>query len=854
MATRLRKGIQNFLDARIPDSPFLLDIYSTDLETQVMCSTDGEPGEKSGTYEADGEVWGNKRWPYQAGSNPNYNDPDLTFNTDTRVERVGTTWWDFKAKRSVAVGIDIDSVEGHAAGTTAHDSEGIDSLIDRISKLDYVTIVRSTGGKGIHVYVFFDPNNQPVADNHHHHTLHARKVLKLISNDLDYDLTDKVDCVGSVFWIWAKSSPADHPGFSVVKEGNYLDTARLDGIVLDRATIKQGNNNFDAVELDAEHKRLLDAIGEQPYYFNVRADMNVVHAHTCAIRDAIAGGLEIRGSFETVSEGNDPNTANCYLVPLNGGVFRVFRFGNAQQEPAWEWNDKSNFCILNDAPSLQEVIFSNSTKKGNRVIASRSDVAEIARLTGNSCPDDLPDEVELDLSNIGSGRFAVIGKEPFKGAEKSGDKTYRWDVENQENLGSFTDRILRQCDSRLRYVTQGGCTRGWFHKLDSGDWLEYKHYNELAVLVKEYFGKFADKAHSIMMQNPWELVCEPFQAKELDGRRWNMLAPNFAVEPTVSGGDHPHFDMILDHVGQELDEPVQKSEWCRKGNILTGADYLRTWLACLIHHTDQPLPYLFMAGPQNSGKSIFPECCRYLFTGGVASANSALTTNFNAELRGCFLVYVEESDLSDRRHGAYQKIKEWVTGRSLTILEKYQTPVEVPNYLHFVQMANNTTHLPLEDGDTRIVAIDVPALQNPIPKAIMERALAQEAPRFLRTLLDTRIPEPIDRLRIPALTTRTKELMERKAMSPLMAFRKEKVFDVDGQKIKLEKFLDEYASYCTGNGRDPDPLFAVQQEIILRSDRFTTAVRNGTQWLVNVSFDEKAKPGKRITPNKDGRF
>jgi hypothetical protein len=217
MTTRVREGIQNFLNNRTADSPFLLGRYSTDLETQIMCDTKGEPGDTNGTYTDGEQVWGNKRWPHQAGTNPQYNDPQLLFSPADHVDKVGTTWWDFTNKRSIAVGIDIDSNDGHAETTTTNDEEGIASIIERLKALDYVTIVRSTGGKGIHVYVFFDPANLPEAANHHEHTIVARKCLKVISDDLKYDLAGHVDCVGSVFWIWADKSPADHPGLKMIK-------------------------------------------------------------------------------------------------------------------------------------------------------------------------------------------------------------------------------------------------------------------------------------------------------------------------------------------------------------------------------------------------------------------------------------------------------------------------------------------------------------------------------------------------------------------------------------------------------------------------------------------------------------
>lgn len=852
--TRTREAIQSFLDNRKADSPFLLDRYTVDLETQVMCDTDGDPGDNPGTFTDGKHTWGNKRWPYQAGTDPNYSDPPINFSPAAHVQRVGTTWWDYVNERSVAIGIDIDSVDGHAETTNTNQQQDIETIIQKLQGLDYVTVVRSTGGKGIHVYVFFDPANQPQARNHNEHTIVARKTLELISQDVNFPLKDHVDCVGSVFWIWAQKSPADHPGFSVIKEGTYLDSGRLAGVTLPQPSVRnRGNGDFETVELDADHTRIIEAIAAQPYYFHVREDMGLIHSHTCAIRDAIAGGLEICGTFETNSQGEDPNTANCFLAPQANGVFRVYRFGNGKQEPEWEFKDGKNWCILNDDLSLQELISIHSDKrKAGTYWLTAQGASELAEALGEPLAHPANGDVWVGETHE-DGSIDLYSKDATPGWVSDG-KNFKTTIHPKRKTGSLRQRLLAQADERLRFVTQDNKPLGWFHKLDDGSWLMHGSFSEVSCVADSMFKEFSKTARDIMVSNPWKIVCVPFTKEYPGERQWNRDAPSLAVEPATSGGDHPHFDMILEHVGGDLDAAVQASDWCRKGNIQTGADYLRCWIASLIQHTDQPLPYLFLAGPQNSGKSIFHECQRFLFNGGITSANNSLTSGFNGELEGCFLVYVEERDLADKRHNSYEKIKEWVTGRELNIRRLYQQQFTTTNYLHFVQMANNTTHLPMEDGDTRIVACDVPALTDPIPKALMEKALAEEAPRFLRTLLNTVVPPPCDRLRIPALRTATKELMERRAMSTVMAFAKEKMIDCPGSKIQFEKFYEAFSLYASESGVKPPQSFTVFQEVMLRSDRFTLGNRNDKHYLLNATFDPKAKPKKRILANSSGRF
>jgi len=858
---RTREAIWNFLTNREADSPFLIPLWSTSLETQVMTSREGVTDEDEPNLFYDPETnerWKDFRWPWKAGTNPRYTDPPITFSPAARVERVGTTWWDFENKRSIAIGIDIDFQGEKSSTTNTNTTDTLNDIVERLKTLDYVTIVRSTGGRGLHVYVFFE--NCPDARNHHDHTLVARKTLRLIGQDLDYPLENHVDCVGAVFWIWAASSPDGHPGFSLVKSGGKLDASRLASIELPTPSVRgRSAADFEVVEFEEEHKRILEAIQVEPFYFNIRHDLNLVHTHTRAIKQAIDHGLQVAGEFTTVSDGTDPNSANCFMAPQRGGSFRVVRFGQSQHEPDWEFVNERNFCYLNeDVPFQERLSAVSKERKAGRYIVDPDSITELCESLGEPLDSPVPDTADEVWAVLIDGGFQVSFKakldETPDGWTKKGNRGEYTRTVSVERRGDLKQRMLRRADEKIRFVVQDGNPRGWFHKSGPG-WLEHRSYTELSCVVQSLFSEFERLAHTTMMENPWELVTKPFHPEYPGGRQWNRGAPQLLVEPAESGGDHPHFDMILEHIGGDLNTTVQQNEWCRKAGINTGADYLRAWIACLIHHTDQPLPYLFLVGPQNSGKSIFHEMMKFLFTHGITSANSALTSNFNGELSGCFLVYVEERDLADKRHDAYSKIKEWVTGRDLLVQEKYQTPYTTPNYLHFVQMANSSTHLPLEDGDTRVVACDVPALQNPIPKAIMEKSLSDEAPRFLRTLLNTIIPAPIDRMRIPALKTTTKELMEQKARSPLMVFAGASLYKVDGHKIDLEEFYERFKGFCQATNDSAPPPFTVQQELMLRSDRFTIGMKGQRVYLLNVSFDQDARPkAKPLVPNSRGTF
>jgi phage/plasmid-associated DNA primase len=175
---------------------------------------------------------------------------------------------------------------------------------------------------------------------------------------------------------------------------------------------------------------------------------------------------------------------------------------------------------------------------------------------------------------------------------------------------------------------------------------------------------------------------------------------------------HPHWDKILRHCGQDLDAAIRSSEWATRANIKSGADYLLYWIACMLQDVFEPLPYLFFYGDQNSGKSIFHEAVSLLMTKGVAAADRALTNanDFNGELANAVLCYVEEKDISVAGAAAYNKIKDWVTSKMISIRKMRTDSYSQRNTTHWVQCANNREACPIFPGDTRITMVFVPDL------------------------------------------------------------------------------------------------------------------------------------------------
>ena len=338
----------------------------------------------------------------------------------------------------------------------------------------------------------------------------------------------------------------------------------------------------------------------------------------------------------------------------------------------------------------------------------------------------------------------------------------------------------------------------------------------------------------------WTLVDLPFKEEYPGGRQWNMDAAQLRYEPAILSDEecpsHSNWDKILNHIGQDLNAGLRDAPWAQKAGIKTGAQYLLAWVACMIRHPFSPLPYLFLFGPENSGKSIFHEAIALLMTKGCVPANRALTStsDFNGELANCVLAIVEEKDISKSK-GALNKIKEWVTARMLSIRKMRCDSYSQPNTTHWVQCANKRENCPIFPGDTRITAIHVPDLlpDQEIPKEKLIEKLTEEAPHFMYSLVNIELPEPSGRLRLPIVVTNAKVAAQE--------------LNGDGfawanERLRLNKstrslpFVDEirreYVKSCRKAGKEPLTNRAFGTKLIrwAKSQGFTIgAVKGPTQ-------------------------
>lgn len=299
-------------------------------------------------------------------------------------------------------------------------------------------------------------------------------------------------------------------------------------------------------------------------------------------------------------------------------------------------------------------------------------------------------------------------------------------------------------DSRLRsVVTSDGDDVGWWICEDDGSWRRAARSDAKCMLQSLGLDRpAADVAMGLMVRHPWRLVSRPFAPEFPGERRWNLNAVQLRHAPAP--GQHPTWDMVLAHVGRELGDG--------------GREYLTAWIAYIVRHPECRLPYLFLHGPEDSGKSLIHEAIeRCLFTRGVVKADRALTSqsDFNGELISAVLCVVEERDIS-RTPGARAKIKEATTALTLSIRRMRTDTYEIPNHTHWLQCANHIDACPIHWGDTRIVCLHVRPPANPIPKDQLLDALTREAPAFGHTLLTMALPPVEGRLAMQVIETPSK--------------------------------------------------------------------------------------------------
>jgi hypothetical protein len=800
--TRIRTLTTLSLDEVLPNLELQINV---DPEQYKPVSGKTKSGHPWRGFQGDGYVFKNFRIPWSANSTPEFTDSPLRWPFKNHVKAIGSTGWDWRNQQSLYVGFDIDSIQGHSQGL---DDRGLEEVKAKLSDLDWVELRRSKSGRGFHAYVVFDTPVQRVT-NHTEHAKLAKYLLGLLSTRLSFDFSSRVDVCGSNLWLWHTDADVTKSSFALIKQGRPFQSASLPDVWRDyEVGKKRSSKGVDMDELlrkvksaplDDQHRRLLDWLFANNYLWWWDAEYNMLVTHTKTLEIAHRE-LDLRGIFNTKSTGRDlPNDQNSFAFPIKNGSWTVRRHHKGTEEhPSWH-HDRSGWttCYYNKYPSLDTACRSAGglpSGSGSYLIPDSGRIPDIFSTLGSevNVPDILsgreswikrskenPNEVYIDVKAFHSQEPRPEGWVPHRGPVFRKVVHIRLEEEEAE----IPDEKIRHC------IADRNEDAGFYY-FSNNTWVKEPKDNIRLALTAEGVPRGAcDILLGNSVSNPWRLTRIPFEREYPGNRVWNLDAPQIAFD--LRPGEFPTWQKILDHVGSNL-EP---NEWCIENEIFTGADYLLYWVASMFQYPIEPLPYLFLYGPQNSGKSVFHEALKLLFKNGhgCVRADNAIQSkqNFNGELYGAVLAVIEETNLKQSKT-AYNKIKDWVTGRTISIHIKGITPFDGDNYCHWVHCANDSGACPVFSGDSRITVVYVPKPAEEIPKEELFKDLVKEAPFFLNYILKLDIPPTEGRLRVPTLESEIKEQIIDVNENPVVLFLRENTIKANGYYIPYEEFYDRF--------------------------------------------------------------
>ena len=798
----------------------LYDLYSVDMECQVLVAQDNGyilskeyRGPGGLRYTNDRETWFSFRIPKNAMSEPEYFDSPMSFDLAEHAEAIGMTGWNWADRRSIFVAYDFDSLLGHSDGLTLSE---IEEVKHKAFEIPWVTVRKSTSGTGIHLYVFLD--FKETVNNHTEHAALARSILNKMSAVAGYNFSAKVDICGGNMWCWARKMIGTD-GLTILKEGctlseippNWRDHVPVIQKKSTRIILDDGNklstalNERRYVTLDEIHKQIIGRLDGTLSWWD--ADRNLLVTHTASLK-RIHEELDLKGVFDTVAEGKlEGQDYNCYCLPLTEGAFIVYRFSEVVEHPMWFRDSRGiSYCYFNRDPDLKtmaRVYQGIEREKGGFIFESAEVACQVLEPLGIYPNVDLKyTQRQTIIQEHKDGRIIVkILREdmdtPLEGWEPTKDK--RWTRIFTPMKKAPTDLIPRSIalnDSIRHIVDQADSDAGWVIQAQDGWNTEPLVHIRAALKSMGYATKEIDYIIGTSITNCWIEVSKPFLPEYPGNREWNRNAPQLSVEPSVSEErSYPHWMSILRHCGQSLDLAVAEDEWCRTHGIHHGSDYLKCWVASLFQKPEAPLPYLFLYGPQNCGKSIFHEALSLLFNPGYVRADLAVTNagGFTGELANAVLCVIEETDLRNNKV-AYNRIKDWVTSLELVIHRKGSTPYQIRNVTHWIQCANDRQACPIFPGDSRIVVMEVPELSAITPKDFLISSLKSEAPDFLAEVLSLDLPPSPDRLNLPPITSEQKVVVMESNTDALERFLSENVHHVYGEYILVKDMYESFTS------------------------------------------------------------
>jgi hypothetical protein len=773
-------------------------------------------------------TWKPFRIPFKANSDPEYTDSEVKFDLAEHCDSIGMTGWDWANRCSRWVAFDFDAIVGHSEKHTKKlSSEELDAVRKNAEAIEWVTIRKSTAGKGIHLYVFLD--NVPTK-THTEHAALGRAILGKLAALTGFDFMAKVDTCGGNMWVWARKMVGTD-GLKLIKPGTVLTDIppnwRDHVKVVSGSRRKNLPQDIEAggqvdafqdlvgqrakIQLDDEHKKLITYLKDTNALWWWDQDNHMLVTHTMYLKKAHAD-LGLRGVYETNSEGKDLNQQNCFATPMRRGAWAVRRFGQGVQEHESWTQDPSGWtkCFYNREADLQtaaRAFGGLEDAKGNFNFREGEVAMKAAQLLGvhlNLSRHYLTRETKLKSHKDGRLVATVERKDTDRADEMPGwlPEKDKWTRIYATQSQGAPEVEVGNYDDMIRHLVTDDEDAGWMIKSD-GQW-RHEPLTHCKIALSS-MGLKTEEVTGVIgnaVMRAWKIVNKPFQPEYPGDREWNRGGAQFRFIPTLDTDNlsYPTWQSLLKHCGEGLNETVANNTWCKAAGLKTGSDYLRCWIASLFKEPTQPLPYLFFySKEQNTGKSSFHEALTLLLTRGVVRSESALTSSgsFNGELEGAIVCVVEEIDLRQNKT-AYNRIKDWVTSREISIHPKNGQPYMATNTTHWIQCSNDHQACPIFGTDTRITMVRVNPipLEQLIPKKLFISRLEKEAPDFLADIMQIELPQSNDRLNLPALETQEKAIAQELSKSDFEVFLEEKCVPCPGSWIKFSQLYEDFIKTC----------------------------------------------------------
>ncbi|MBN1911684.1 MAG: AAA family ATPase [Pirellulales bacterium] len=395
---KVSQALDNLFQARkTANNADLVERWSIEMETQTNSAQDeGKPVDGKRHTFTDGEYeWFSFRIPKNAASTPEFRDWNIRWPLCLHVEGVGMTGWKWTTRRSLWVAFDFDAIVGHAKGIGVPDEE-LERVKQAAMAWPGAEIRKSTGGAGIHIYVYFDGDGIPT-ENHTVHAALARCVLAMMSRDCGFDFASAIDCAGGNMWFWHRKMTPENEGLKIIKpaeeklsESDLPSDWRdnIEVVAHRQAKVRVDTDVLDdhldpfvelafahkRVPLDETHKAILDELSHSGFTTVWLPDRHLCQTHTMALKKLMETG-QYEGVFETLSNGNNPGTPNCFWFPEEDGVLHVHRFSPGVKEAETWKQDGVNWttCRFNWPPDLSKVASVVNAEEKSATTEARTD-------------------------------------------------------------------------------------------------------------------------------------------------------------------------------------------------------------------------------------------------------------------------------------------------------------------------------------------------------------------------------------------------------------------------------------------------------------------------------------------------